>query len=553
MIKVDAIILAHRTIQGSQTGAEYKYSAMRLISGKPVLEWTIDALCGSGCIKKITVIGPDKLDNLLCMRYVDRRIPPESISGELAFQQIFPLEKNQNSTPGYLIVPCEAVLLSSSTINQILFQFGHDTHNLFFPVTSSLYQNHFPHLNPEQVHLTNENIIPGYLALFRDAEYLSAAFSLLNKFHLHEKLFDNSGISTSILKSATNLNDLSIRYFESNDPSVVFAAFTDEDIEYARNSLQQPFSTPFSRVKVILNPGSGKSSGSQKVLNFFAGNWKYKHRKTSVNYAEHISNTLKQMGMEAEIIESTSSKHAEEIARGCGENGDDLVIAAGGDGTINSVVNGLAGSQTALGIIPIGTINLFALELDIPTDIDSACQIIGHARIKTIDLGKVNDRYFTSLCGIGFDADVISHTRSSMKKLLGAGAFILNGIKALFRYSFKSIQISIDQTNPKTGYIVIIGNGKYYGPSMLIAPEVSSHDGLLDIVIFKKKDALSLLRYVWELHKGDLTALSDVEHFRGKHISIGRQGRHKLHIDGEYYGRTPVEISVVSSALKVVC
>ena len=549
MIKIETIVLACKRISTDQTGSGNEYSAMQIVAGKPVLEWTIDALCGSGGIDAITVIGPDELDELLCMRYVDKRLTPATITAERIFQQLFP-QQTDKAVQGYLLLPCETVLLTTAIINRILLQFEQSREDLFFPFISDTRTDHFPHLKREVVSLKGKKLIPGYLGLSRCIEYLPELFKQLDELNSQDGLLDNSGITRPMLTAMIEQHNLptpSICYYECNDPEVVFAPFTTEDLRYAKTVLRHPKAAAFTRVKVIMNPGSGKNGKKGKDRNKISKEGIYNQ------YSERILSTLHQSRIDAEVIQSSSPTDATEIARQCVKEGYDLVIAAGGDGTINSVVNGLAGSQTALGIIPLGTINLFAMELKIPSDIESACQIIGHGRIQSIDLGKVNDRYFTSLCGIGFDAYVISKTESSLKKQFGSGAYILNGIRDLLRYPFHSIRLCVDQKIHKSGYIVIVGNGKYYGSSILIAPGASIHDGVLDVVIFQKRDALSLLRYIWELHKGDLTALPDVEHIQAKHISIEHHGHHKVHVDGEYYGKAPVEISIVPSALKVVC
>lgn len=555
MIKVEAIVLAYRW--AIQTGSEKMYSAMQLIHGKPILEWTIDALHGCSYIDKISVIGPDELDNLLCMRYVDRRLAPASITFEKMFKAISSDQESNSSQTGFLLLPCEEILITSSLLDQLLFQFEKDTHELFLPVVRGSESQKPVNFNFQEILADNQKVLPGYITIARTIRFLPAALSILNDYHPQDGLLDNSGITISFLTAVINQNKLSgisTRYYECEDQAFVIAAVNGENLNYADRILPYPYTPSFSRVKIILNPGSGKSPRFPKFLKKIIGIKQDSTKSfSSEQYTERILHALEQMGIKAEITKSKSPQHATEIARSCTTEGYDLVIAAGGDGTINSVVNGLAGSTTALGVIPLGTINLFAMELDIPIGIESACQIIGRGNTRTIDLGKVNNRFFTSLCGIGFDAYVITQTGSALKNKIGAIAYILNGIKNLIRYQFHSIRLSIDQQPTETGYIAIIGNGKHYSASILIASEASLDDGLLDIVLFKKRDALSLLRYVWDLQRGDLTALPEVKYFRGKHITVERHGHHKLHIDGEYFGRTPVEISIVPSALKVVC
>lgn len=553
MIRIEAIVTAYKHAVPIQTGWHQTYAAKQMINGKPLLEWVIDILYQSNYVEKITVIGPDELDNMLCMRYADRRIAPAAINFETILKSIIEPTENNHSEIAYLIITCDAVFLTCATLDSLIAEFEKDTTDIFYPVFkgSTSDKKNIP-LYSEEITINHVNYLPGYLIIFQNYRFFHTALKLLSDCHLKESILANSGITLQFLISLIDKNrisDMKIRYFECEDPHVSFAANTVEKLNYALKMLPKPFKPRFSHVKVILNPGSGKNP----QMGIFHLN---KQTDTTLNltenYKNHIIYMLEQVGITAEIALSSSSKNATEIAGLCAAEGYDLVIAAGGDGTINSVINGLAGSQTVLGIIPLGTINLFAMELSIPSDIESACQIIGGGQIRTIDLGKVNERYFACLCGIGFDAYVISGTDTVQKKRFGSTAFILNGIKNLIRYPFHSIHLSIDSQPEQNGYMVIIGNSTHYSASVLIAEEASPDDGMLDILIFKKKDAISLIRNMWELKNQNLAALPDVQYLKGNKISVKKHGHHKIHLDGEYYGKTPVEIQIVSSALKVI-
>lgn len=555
MSKFEAIILAYHNDVQMQHSATYTPSAMQQIHGKPVLEWTIDALRGCHFIDQITVIGPGLLDEMVCMQYVERRLAPVSITFDKLFENNLSSTNNVSNQKAYLVLPCEAVLLTSDLLDQLYFHFTKDEHYIFFPVLSCTH----PDLPlPPSITIDNKNLIPGYIVFVKKVETLPLAFKLLADTHPHNHIINNSGISISQLSSMLNHSKtdyMPVKYYECDNPAVGIALFTKESYSYITATLPSPFTTQLSKVKVIINPGSGRKKGMSKLYQSLPG-IKFLLRKNTQSsdfYSAQIQNTLKGMGISAEIAESRSAKESTDIALKCAQDSYDLVIAAGGDGTINSVVNGLAGSQTTLGVIPLGTVNLTALGLNIPFDIEPACQIIKRGNIQKIDLGKINNKFFVDICGVGFDAYVIHQTNSALKKKLGFIAYILNGLKNIIRYPFHSIHISIDGNAFQSGSIVIIGNFKYYSASVLIADNAKPDDGLLDVVIFRKKDALSLLRYIWNLQRGSLILLPDVQYVQGKQIVIQKRGHHKIHIDGEYYGKTPAEITVAPSALKVVC
>lgn len=314
-------------------------------------------------------------------------------------------------------------------------------------------------------------------------------------------------------------------------------------------------SSYMSKIKVILNPFSGKVPRIPLWMNVLLG---IKRRTIDIydsieHYEQKIQNYFFELGINAEMVRSSSSEEAEHIAKSCARDGYDCVIAVGGDGTINSIAHGLACTETALAVIPFGTVNLFALQLDLPMDIRAACQLVARGRVRKIDLGKINDRYFNCLCGIGFDAFVIHSADSNLKKSLGVLAYIITGLRHLIRYRFYSIKLSIDdQPVKRSGYMVLISNGKFYSANMIISPKAKIDDGLLDVIIFKNRNIFSLARYLLGFRKGNLIDFADIEYYQGKKVIIEKHGNHFIHTDGEYFGRTPAKISVVNSGLKVV-
>lgn len=534
-------------------------SAQIPIRGKPMLEWVVDALRKSSQISSITVIGPESLDEMLCMRYVDRRLVPFSASFETILSMVRP-EKNETNNPdGYLIVPCEAVYLTPEVLNTVLPLALRDPHDLVFPLVSPDIILQHPEFSLKNMSLDGKAGAPGVMAITKKAQFLAAAFAKLRYLHKDENLLQDSGLTQplfTVLEKQLEKPEITEGYIETAYPEIALSVTDSEMLRKAESTLPQPFSPPFPEVKILLNPKSGKGLQLPGYLKKLFGIRKRSLDllQTSEEYQERIRQYLHELGVHAEFLVSKSAADATRIARRCAAEGCPMVIAAGGDGTINSVVNGLAGSETVFGAIPLGTVNVFALQLEIPMEIRAACELIARGNVRRIDLGKINNTYFTSIAGIGFDAYVIMNANPELKKKLGAGAYVLTGISNMMKYRFRKIFLTIDNLPiRRSGYVVIIGNGKFYSANMVISPLASLDDGLLDVIIFKNRNIIDFLRYLRGIQKGNLTDFPDVEYHQGKTIAIERHGHHYIHMDGEHYGHTPATISVAPSSLKVVC
>ncbi len=232
----------------------------------------------------------------------------------------------------------------------------------------------------------------------------------------------------------------------------------------------------------------------------------------------------------------------------------DVVIAAGGDGTINEAINGLAGSKTRLGIIPAGTGNVFAIELNIPRDVKKACEIIFRGKTRKVDLGKANNRYFLLWTGIGIDAHAIKAVHQSLfwKQLLGAFAFFFLGLKSYFYYQSRKLYIYQNQNLVETGYFVVAGNVKHYAGSFRLLPFADLEDGNLDVLVFKKRGLTNYLRYFFGIYTGSHIGYDDVVYFKTKRISVVSKRPMLVHVDGDVVDVTPVSIVVLPKYLEVI-
>jgi diacylglycerol kinase (ATP) len=261
----------------------------------------------------------------------------------------------------------------------------------------------------------------------------------------------------------------------------------------------------------------------------------------------------------AEVVLSRSPGHARELAAKAASDGYDVVAAAGGDGTVNEVTNGIVGSRTALGILPIGSVNVLAAELAIPRGLEKAWQVILEGESKAIDLGKVTGtssdrvqpRYFAQLAGVGLDARAIRGVSRTQKRIWGPLAYVFAGLKAVAEAA-PQIRVEVDGSEAVEGICAIFGNGRYYGGPFTVLKDARVDDGLLDICLFKRGGYLNIFNYLVGVLRGAHTDFRDVWYLKGRRVKVTSTGDVPVEVDGELSGSVPVEIEVVPNALRVM-
>ncbi len=253
---------------------------------------------------------------------------------------------------------------------------------------------------------------------------------------------------------------------------------------------------------------------------------------------------------DAQIVVTTERGEARAIAAQAARDGKRIVVAAGGDGTINEVVNGLAGSATALGVLPVGTMNVFAAELGVPTGLREAWRVIKSGETRTIDLARANRHYFVQLAGVGLDAQVVKETSWSSKKAFGPLSYLFSTAQIAAR---KPPRIVVESdTKSADGSFVLIGNGRLYGGPIAFFKKARVDDGLLDVLIFKKMSHLDLARYFAHIVMGRHTGLSDVEYFQAGKVQIHSEESVPVEVDGELVTELPVTFRISSKKLRVL-
>lgn len=238
--------------------------------------------------------------------------------------------------------------------------------------------------------------------------------------------------------------------------------------------------------------------------------------------------------------------HATDLAKNAASEGYDAVVAAGGDGTVNEVVNGLAGSPTALGIVAAGTANLLAGELNLPADIPSACSAIVAGKSRTIDLGIIDGRFFTIMAGVGFDAHVVRLVDRKLKGRWGAFSYLIVTVRELLRYSFQPIEAEADDGERLRGYYLFVQNGTTYGSGFAASPESQLNDGLLEVILFPHRRFITVVQYLLSPRKQDFSVT------RRTVKSIKILSSHEIQIDGDFFSQGPAVISIRPSCIRVI-
>ncbi len=250
------------------------------------------------------------------------------------------------------------------------------------------------------------------------------------------------------------------------------------------------------------------------------------------------------------LLTTTCAGDARVLAQRAVAEGCRTLVAAGGDGTINDVVNGIVGSDVALGILPVGTMNVFASELSLPTNIQQAWRVIQAGHTRQVDLIRANEQYFVQLAGVGLDAQVVEATSPEFKKSFGPLSYVISAAQIAAQKP-PSLQIEANGVKYK-GSFVLVGNGRYYGGPLAFFKDALVDDGKLDVLIFKNLGYLDIVRYLGNVIMGRHTDLKDVEYFQTTEATVSSEQEVPVEVDGELIGRLPVTFRISSRKLKVL-
>jgi diacylglycerol kinase (ATP) len=279
--------------------------------------------------------------------------------------------------------------------------------------------------------------------------------------------------------------------------------------------------------------------------------------------AKRFRRHLDAFGGECALKPTTAPGGGRALAAEAVREGFGVIVAAGGDGTLNEVLNGIGDepdgfARARLGVLPLGTINVFAREIGMPLDLRRAWEVIRSGRESAIDLPQVEfgatdrpeRRWFAQLAGAGLDAHAVELVDWSLKRKIGFFAYVVAGLKAM---RARQSQISIENVpQTMTGEQVLIGNGRLYGGPFAVFPEASLSDGRLDVCVFPRVTWGTVLSCGWGLVTGRLHKSGGAQHCQAESFTLTAPTRTALELDGELVGELPARFTVQRQLLRAI-
>jgi YegS/Rv2252/BmrU family lipid kinase len=257
-------------------------------------------------------------------------------------------------------------------------------------------------------------------------------------------------------------------------------------------------------------------------------------------------------GLDATVVLTEAPRHATALARAAIDAGCSVVVAVGGDGTVNEVAPALVGTPVALGLVPLGSGNGLARDLGVPLRTADALEVLLNGRIRTIDVGCANDRLFFCAMGAGFDADLVERFNRCQRR--GLATYLRLGVLLWWRQRPERFVVHTgDARLELTALLVAVANAAQFGNNARIAPGARVDDGVLDLVAVPPATLRNALPLVWRLFMGTLDRHPQVRRLRGPRFTIERAQPGLFHTDGEIGPPAArIEISVRPAALRVL-
>lgn len=274
--------------------------------------------------------------------------------------------------------------------------------------------------------------------------------------------------------------------------------------------------------------------------------------KNKQQILDQIEDLIDRTRFSFQIKKTEYAGHAAILAHEAVQAGIDIVVAIGGDGTVNEVARSLTHTPTALGIIPCGSGNGLARHLQIPMDSKKAISIINQCHIECLDYGKINGLPFFCTCGVGFDAFVSFKFANAGKR--GLLSYLENTLREGLRYKPETYLVEDETGTVKyKAFLIACANASQYGNNAYIAPEASMSDGLMDITIMEPFSTIESPQIAIQLFNKTLEKNSHIKMFKAKKIKITRQTEGAVHCDGDplITGKT-IEVEIIEKGLNIV-
>ena len=289
----------------------------------------------------------------------------------------------------------------------------------------------------------------------------------------------------------------------------------------------------FSNIRFIVNPSAGNRRGDPEAT---------------------IRKVLHGTGVVFEVFQTEYKGHGTELAQKAADEGVDLVVAVGGDGTINEVGRGLLGRETTLGLLPLGSGNALARALGISLNLEQACSALLQAVVRQMDVGKIGDAIFFSTAGVGLDAEVSWRFNRRPKGPRGFIPYAILTLGAFWEYKPEEVRITLEEGAQLkiSPTILTIANTSQFGNGAIISPGARPDDGLLDLCIIGGTGILRTLWHIRRLFTGTIDQMPGTNFFRTRGLRIVRPGPGRFQVDGESMtGATTLDVTVVPKAIRI--
>jgi diacylglycerol kinase (ATP) len=269
-------------------------------------------------------------------------------------------------------------------------------------------------------------------------------------------------------------------------------------------------------------------------------------------YLPQVLKAFERQGVSCQVFTTRYAGHATRIVRRH-RQGLDCVTVFGGDGTIREVVKGLGESPLPVGIIPFGTVNVLALELGLSFNPLAAAATVLEGHTRRIDVGYMNDEPFLLMVSSGIDALAVHNVDLRAKRMFGRIAYFASAVWSAFNFRVRRVWISIPETGVRDrGYLAIIANSRYYAGPYKIAEKTRIDDGILDVLLFKKRSISDTLLLMAGILIGRHRYLRDVVFYRGRVIEIQSRRPQKMQMDGDKGPSAPARVWVRKRFLPVI-
>jgi len=260
---------------------------------------------------------------------------------------------------------------------------------------------------------------------------------------------------------------------------------------------------------------------------------------------------LRELGCTIDVRPTKGPGDATVLARAGVAEGFDVIVAAGGDGTINEVANAIPEGGPPLGVIPLGTANILAWEIGLGRRTERVARTIAEGKARPIVVGRIGNRKFLLMVGIGFDGAVVASLSPILKRCLGKGAYVLAGLVQMARYRWPTLSVRVDGLTYACA-MAIVAKSHYYAGKFVLAPDAGPEEPLFRVCLFRGGGVWNLLRYGIALLCGCLHRLSDVSILPAHEVRVDVLPTVPVQTDGESLGATPARVTIAEEKLALL-